>query len=340
MVGSITIKEIAKLCGVGVSTVSRAINNHPDINQETKDKIMRIIEDYGYVPNNAARNLKLSDGKTIAVLIKGITNPFFSDMIKVFEEACFQRGYSLVLQHVEEHQDEVDVAAALEKEKRLNGMVFLGGSFSHSREKLDRITAPFVLSTVAITSQQAYQGYAYVAVDDQKESRRIVDYLISTGRRRIAIICADERDESIGELRLKGYLAALEANNIPVDQDLILRPEMGAVYTYENGYRAVKRLLARGASFDAVYAISDTLAVGAMRALKDGGVSVPEDVALAGFDGLELGRYLTPSLTTLRQPDEEMARRTMEALFEQIGDAAAEKCHLIYEGELWIGEST
>ena len=104
---TITIKDIAKLCGVGVSTVSRAMNNHPDINEETKQKIMEVIKDYHYVPNNSARNLKRADAKAIAVLIKGITNPFFSKMIKVFEQEIQEKKYTFVLQHVDDHQDEV-----------------------------------------------------------------------------------------------------------------------------------------------------------------------------------------------------------------------------------------
>ena len=123
----ITIKEVAKLCGVGVSTVSRAINNHPDINEETKQKVLETIQKYNYVPNNSARNLKRSDSNTIAVLIKGISNPFFSEIIQVFEREITKQKYSFVLQHVEEFEDEVDIAIQLEKEKRLKGIVFLGG---------------------------------------------------------------------------------------------------------------------------------------------------------------------------------------------------------------------
>ena len=104
-----TIKDIAKICGVGVSTVSRAINNHPDINPETKEKIMNTIKEYGYVPNNSARNLKRVDAKAIAVLVKGIANPFFANMIKIIEEECKRKRYSMELQHIESDEDEVDV---------------------------------------------------------------------------------------------------------------------------------------------------------------------------------------------------------------------------------------
>ena len=132
----ITIKDIAKRCGVGVSTVSRAMNNHPDINQETKNMVMEVIREVGFVPNNSARNLKRTDAKCIAVLVKGISNPLFGDMIQVIEEETQKKKYSLVLMHVEYDEDEVDVALELVKEKRLRGIVFLGGYFFHSQEKI------------------------------------------------------------------------------------------------------------------------------------------------------------------------------------------------------------
>ena len=164
----ITIKEVAKLCGVGVSTVSRAINNHPDINDATKQMILDTIKKYNYVPNNSARNLKRSDSNTIAVLIKGISNPFFADMIQVFEREINRKKYTFVLQHVEEFEDEVDVAIQLEKEKRLKGIVFLGGLSSHTEEKLEQLTVPFVISTGDSTASNDI--FAAVTVDDVRES--------------------------------------------------------------------------------------------------------------------------------------------------------------------------
>ena len=115
----ITIKDVAKKCGVGVSTVSRAINNHPDINPATKQMIMDVIQSSGYIPNNSARNLKRVDAKSIAVLIKGITNPFFSNMVKIIEEETQKKHYSMELRHVESYEDEVDIALELVREKRL-----------------------------------------------------------------------------------------------------------------------------------------------------------------------------------------------------------------------------
>lgn len=336
----ITIKEVAKLCGVGVSTVSRAINNHPDINEETKRKIMDTIRQYNYVPNNSARNLKRSDSKTIAVLIKGISNPFFAEMIQVFEREINQKKYSFVLQHVEEFEDEVDVAVQLEKEKRLKGIVFLGGLSSHTNEKLKQLTVPFVISTVDVG--ELASNYPFVAVDNEKESRKMVDYLCECGHRKIAILTAAEDDESIGLLRLKGYQQALAAHGIPYDQNLVRRTHKDAcysTYTMENGYTLTKELMESGQEFSCIYAISDSMAVGACKALFDAGKRIPEDFSIAGYDGLPLAAFYQPAITTIRQPRAEMAEATIRLLFDLIKKKPAEK-RQIFEGELIKGQST
>ena len=144
----ITIVEIARRCGVGVSTVSRAINNHSDINPETKKRIMDVIRETGYIPNNSARNLKRTDAKCIAVLVRGITNPFFAPMIEVVEKEVEERKYALVIRHVEAYEDELDVALELEKEKRLRGIIFMGGAAKHSADKIKQLNVPVVFTTI------------------------------------------------------------------------------------------------------------------------------------------------------------------------------------------------
>ena len=156
----ITIKDIARICGVGVSTVSRAINNHPDINPETKEMIMRVIKENNYVPNNSARNLKRQDAKAIAVLVKGINNSFFSQMIKVLEEEIKEKSYAMVLQHVDYDEDEVEVALKLVKEKRLRGIIFLGGYLVHSEGR----KKPQYLGFVQENSLLAYHPKSHVKV--------------------------------------------------------------------------------------------------------------------------------------------------------------------------------
>ena len=336
-----TIKDIAKICGVGVSTVSRAINNHPDINPETKEKIMNTIKEYGYVPNNSARNLKRVDAKAIAVLVKGISNPFFANMIKVIEKECKKKHYYMELSHIESDEDEVDAALKVVKEKRLRGIIFLGGLFSHSDEKLRKLTVPFVFSTAgSIPGNISKKLYSNICVDDRKESARIVDYLIGLGHKKIAMVVAEPNEQSIGKLRLDGYYEALQAHGIAINPNLVYQTtnEVGH-FSMENGYRTTKRLIESGEEFTAVYAMADVLAIGAIRALLESGLRVPEDVSVAGYDGIDVSGYISPSLTTIRQPVEDMAKNTVKLLFDIIA-GKKEHQHITFDGELLEREST
>ncbi|MGL5347775.1 MAG: LacI family DNA-binding transcriptional regulator [Peptostreptococcaceae bacterium] len=336
---TITIKDIAKKCGVGVSTVSRAINNHPEISEDTKNKIMEVIKESNFIPNNSARNLKLSDTRTIAVLIKGIDNPFFQNMIKVFEEEIQNEKYTFVLHRVDSNQDEIEVALELIKEKRLKGIVFLGGFFSHDEETLKKITVPFVLSTIVISNDVDKKLYSSVSVDDINESKKIVDLLCEYGHKKIAILASDSRDKSISKLRVEGYCNSLLENNININEKLIrYTSENCNAYTMENGYKLMKELIVSDEMCTAVYAISDSMAIGACKAIIESGKRIPEDYSVVGFDGLDITYYYNPSITTIRQPVEAMARETTKILFDLI-DKKIKNQHKVFEGELMVRES-
>lgn len=340
IMNAITIKDIAKLCGVGVSTVSRAINNHPDINEETKEMIMQVIKENNFIPNNSARNLKRTDSNAIAVLIKGITNPFFSSIIKTFERKIKEKRYSFILQHIDDKEDEIDVAIELIKEKKLKGIVFLGGHFVHSEEKLKQLKVPFVLCTIGAAQKLDKNFCSYVSVDDFQESYKMVDYLCKIGHTKIAIVTAAMDDESIGHLRLNGYLAALRDNSIDINKNLIrfMKDEIES-YSMQNGYTVIKELLESGEDFTAVYAICDSLAIGVCKAIFDMGKRIPEDYSVAGFDGLDIAHYYNPSITTIKQPVEAMAKETIKILFDIINKKITAQ-HKTFQGELVIGQST
>jgi len=337
----ITIKDIARICGVGVSTVSRAINNHPDINPVTKKAIMETIEKYGYIPNNSARNLKRTDAKCIAILVKGLTNPFFANMIRIIEEEVEKKHYSLVLRHVEFLEDEVEVALQLVKEKRLRGIVFLGGYFNHSEDRLSKINVPFVLATAGcIPENMNRKSYSSMSVDDEKEGYRMTQHLIAQGHKKIAILAAETEDESVGKLRLQGYKRALTENGIEVDEELICpMKEDIEFYTMENGYVVASELLDRRKDVTAIFAISDVLAVGACRAIKDKGLMIPKDIAVAGYDGIDMSQYYNPSISTVKQPVDNIAKDAIKLLFNIIS-GKQEHQHKVYDGELLIREST
>lgn len=337
---TITIKDIARLCGVGVSTVSRAINDHQDINPETKALILETIKKYGYVPNNSARNLKRVDAATIAILVKGIANPFFTNMIRVIEDEAQKRKYSVELRHVEYEEDETDIALELVKEKRLRGIIFLGGFFANSAPKLSMLNIPFVIiSGGCIPESLDKQNYSSYNVDDVEEAYKVTKFLIDYGHRDIAILAGEKDSISVGQLRIDGYKRALKEAKIPIRDNYILHmKDEIEYYSFANGYENMRSLLKSGVPVTAVFAISDVLAIGACRAIKDAGLRVPEDISVVGFDGIDLGRYSNPSLTTLKQPAAEIADASSELLFDLI-EGRKQNQHRVYEGELVIRES-
>ena len=273
----------------------------------------------------------------------GVTEIQLSNVtVRIFEKEIHKKKYSFIMQHVDAGEDEVDVALELIKEKKPRGIVFLGGFFSHSKEKLEQLAVPFVLSTIGMTdSLEESPFYSWVSVDDFAESYKMTDYLCKLGHKRILILAATKDDESIGRLRLEGYRKALKDNGIELDEDLCVFSGVGRdCYTMDYGFMAMSRILEeKKTDFTAVYAISDSIAIGACKAITEYGMKIPEDYSVAGFDGLDIAHYYNPTLTTIRQPVEEMAEATIKILFDVVSNHADHQKR-VFKAELMEGEST
>ncbi len=316
-----TIKDIAKMCNVGISTVSRAINNDPGINQETRARILKVIEEQNFVPNHSARNLKMIESNTIALLVKGNTNLFFQGMLRTFEQELQQVEYSYVIYPVSEDQDETAVALELVKERKLKGIIFLGGLAEVSEGHLDSIGVPCVRCTVSNPNVLIGDKEYSVAIDDRKETYRLIDYLCRCGHKKIAILGGRRLDGSIGRMRLEGYKEALEDHGIEYDPKLVVyMREDVAEFSAENGYLTAKELLDSGTEFTAMFALCDMMAFGAYKAIKERGLRIPEDISVVGFDGLDLTNFFDPSLTTVSQPCDQMVKASIDVLLGAIND--------------------
>ena len=331
---AITIKDIAKICNVGISTVSRAINDDPGINKNTQERILKVIEEYHYVPNNSARNLKMTESNTIALLIKGIDNQFFQGMLKIYEEELKKIEYSFLIHAVGENQDDASVALELAKEKRLKGIIFLGGLIDYSEEKLNMLGIPYVLCTVAANLEKPRHNCLSVSINDEKESYKAVDYLCKKGHKKIAIIAGNENDFGVGKLRLEGYKKALKDNGIAYDASLVryMKSEL-TEFSVANGYQVTKELIGSGVDCTAIYVISDLMAFGAYKAVFDAGKKIPEDYSVMGFDGLEITKYFHPSLTTMEQPCSQMVKHSIELLMDAI-DGETEEKQILLDADL------
>ena len=332
-----TIKDVAAYCGVSVSTVSRALNNHPDVSERVKNKVMKAVEELHYVPNNSARDLSRSRSvPAIGVVARGEQNPFFSDMFSDIDREIQKEGYEMVLQQISPVENELEAGAALVRTKKLSGLIFLGGEFNYTPDQTAALGVPFICSTYTNSfGTLDPDSYSSVCIDDQKEARRAVEYLIAHGNRKIAILLDAVNDHSISELRLKGYLDALEAAGIEPDMDYV---QESGEYEMSAAYEGTRRLLERKDDFTALFVIADSLAIAAMKALTEWGKRIPEDCSVISIDGIETSKYTMPTLTTLIQPREIMARRTVQILCRVIrGEAANE--HLYLDTSLREGAS-
>ena len=280
-----TIKDIARMCGVSVSTVSRVLNGHQDVSDEMRSRILAVIEQSGFIPNNSARNLVCSSTDTIALVVRGVSNPFFTRIIKGLEQEIYRRGYSVALHQINSDEDELKTACVLATERKLLGIVLLGGRFNYTHDDISRLNVPFVCCTYTNTfGSLDSAAYSSVAVDDKKEASNAVRYLCSRGHRKIAALVAREADTSISELRFAGYKQALSEYGLPFDPALV---ECTGSFDMGDAYAAMKRLMER-TSFTAVFTIADAMAIAAIKALTDKGLRVPEDCSVIAIDGLEL----------------------------------------------------
>ncbi len=312
-----TIKDIARLSGVSVSTVSRVLNNRPDVSEESRRRVRSIIENANYIPNNTARDLVKTKSDAIGLVVRGVSNPFYIDVITAIEEKIEQAGYTMVMRQIASDADEIQCGAEMEREKRLLGIVFLGGCQDYTPERLKVLNVPFVCCSYTnkygtLDSEQ----YSSVSIEDQDEAYRAVEILIQNGHKRIAALVSATDDGSISQLRYQGYLMALRDNGIAHDPGLII--ETGG-FSITDAYKAMaNKLDTDETDFTAIFTIADVMAMGAMRAIRERGKRVPEDCSVIAIDGIAVSEYIHPMLSTLCQPVEEMGRKSVTILMDMI----------------------
>ena len=311
-----TIKDIARQCGVSVSTVSRVLNDRPDVSPENRRKVLSAIQQSNYIPNNTARDLVKTKSDAIGLVVRGLSNPFYTDIIRVIEEQVTARGYTLVMQQIGTCDDEVKRGAMMEREKRLRGLILLGGRSDYSPQELAPLNIPFVCCSYSNQyGTLPSDSYASVSIADEEEAYRAVSELYRCGHRRIAALVSCAEDRSISQLRYQGYVRSLADHGLPLEQELVI--EAGS-FDIRQAYLAVRRRLMEGARFTALFAISDNMAIGAMRALREAGQQIPRDCSVIAIDGLTMSEYINPTLTTLCQPMEHMGRRSVEILLDMV----------------------
>ncbi|GAA0084274.1 HTH-type transcriptional repressor PurR [Clostridium sp. CTA-7] len=333
----INIRDIARIAGVGVSTVSRVINDHPDVKEQTRERVLEAIRENNYIPNNSARNLKKNNTNNIGVLIKGVFNPFFSEMLDYISKRISKAGYSMILEHHDYlSDDEMNNLISMIKEKRLQGVICLGGNFTEVKnDDFNDIDAPVVLTSINHKYGKEFSNFSSVSIDNEEAAYSATKYLIECGHRNIAIMLGDENDFGIGYLREAGYLKALNENSIKFNEGYRVLGH----YDYRGAYEKTNSLLKYNKDITAIFAISDIMAVGCAKAIKDNGLEVGKDISIIGFDGMDISEFYNPTITTVVQPKVEMAKISVDLLLDLIVNKTDNK-HIMLNTELVQREST
>lgn len=311
-----TIKDLSAITGYAVGTVSRALNNHPNVSDKARKAILQAAKEHGFQLNVNAKQLKQTHSNTILVIVKGTGNELFAEMLEYIQNLVARTRYQLVVDYNDEDDNEVIRAVQLCREKKPLGMLFLGGNSKNFAQDFDKIDVPAVLVTNDASTLH-FDNLSSVCTDDAAAAQCAVEMLIGLGHRKIAVIGGDRENSDTSRLRFEGCMRAFRAHNIAFDQE---RDYQGVRYSYQDGYKAIKALLKAGSSFTAVFACADVMAIGAIRALREAGLGVPEDVSVMGVDGLPLCSFLTPQLSGVSQSVQGIALRSVQILLDAIED--------------------
>lgn len=313
-----TIKDLAAKTGYAVGTVSRALNDHPNVSDKARAAILQAAAESGFQLNVNAKQLKQQHSTTILVIVKGIRNELFGKIVETIQTRIAATRYQLVVDYMDEDGNEVTRGVQLCLEKKPLGILFLGGNNRNFLQDFHRIDIPCVLVT-GDGSQLCFDNLSSVSTDDREAARQALDRLIALGHRHIAIIGGNRSISDTSRQRFEGCMEAFQAHGLAFDPE---RDYQGVRYSYQDGYQATKTLLEKGCQFTALFAVADVMAIGAIRALWDAGLRVPEDVSVMGVDGLPLDEYLVPQLSTVEQSAERLAGRSVDLLLSGIEDGA------------------
>ncbi|MDO1447603.1 LacI family DNA-binding transcriptional regulator [Rhodocytophaga aerolata] len=316
--GQVTIKDIARQLNISVATVSRALRDFPDINENTKKAVTTLAAELDYRPNQIAQSLVKRRTNTIGVVIPTFVIPFYASAISGIQEEAAKANYNvMVCQSNESYTTEVSNIYTLAS-SRVDGLLV---SVSKETTNFDHLQCLQQKGIEIVFFNRVYEGMpvAKVVVDDYDGAVAATEHLISIGRKRIAHFCGPQ-NLSISQERRRGYVDALKTHNLPVREELMLSCD----FNIASGMDAARQLLQVRPLPDAIFAVSDSVAFGAMKVLKEQGIRIPEDIAIAGYTDEPTASLVDPGLTTVAQPTFEIGQTAARLLFAQINRPSKE----------------
>lgn len=320
-----TIKDIAKMTGYSIGTVSRVINHQKDVSEKAQKKIEKAVEETGYVPNTNARLLKQNAASAVTVIIKGRRNIFLMMLLEKVQKEFYQADEEVKAVFINEGDDEVAAAAAVVRDNHPKGIIFLGADLDNFRKGFAKIHVPSVI-IAANASRLGFANLSSFYTDDYAGGYAACTELLKRGHRKIAVVGGFDahEEEQASAARLKGAVQACRDQHVPFDLE---KQYIHSVFSMEGGYQAVKEVFAKMPDTTAIFALSDLIAVGAIRAIYERKLKVPEDISVIGFDGILYTSYTNPRLMSVAQDTEMMAAEGVRTLLHNI-EAPADPVHV------------
>lgn len=307
----VNIKDVARQANVSITTVSRVLNQTEHaVNSDTRERVLKAIEELGFYPNAMARGLHLNKTKTIGLIIQDITNPYYPSIVRGVEDAAQELGYTVILANAYRSRERTTKYLNVLREKRVDGIIFTGGGAVKDAAE-DKFFDRNQIGTVVI-GKSCNAKLPSVQINNVQASRVACEHLVSLGHRQIVTVTGPE-DSITAIERIEGYRQALRAHNIEPRDEWIIKGN----FEFDSGYTAVNKFPEKNKDQKiAVFVQNDMMAIGVMKALQEKNLRIPEDVAVLGFDNIPLASFVTPMLSTVAVPVYELGRTAMRIMSE------------------------
>lgn len=325
-----SIKDVAEAAGVSTATVSRVLSNGLHVRPEVRERVMEAVTRLGYRPNLVARSLRSQQSNTLGLIVSDIRNPFFTSISRVVEDVAYEQGFSVVLCNTDENPEKEAIYLRLMQDENVAGVIF-----SPTRQTLANFsTASLTFPLVVIDRSIADGDVDVVKIDNVDAGYRLTLHLIENGYQRIAALCGET--STTGPERRAGYERALRARDLtpPADQVKYIQPKMEAAYA------ATMKMLTSPQPPDALFTTNSLLAAGALRAVRECNLTIPDDIALVTFDDTVWATLVQPPLTLISQPTDEIGKTATELLLQRIADPTRSTRQVILKGQLLVRGSS
>lgn len=322
------IKDVAKVAGVSTATVSRVLANHSRVKEQTRRKVMEAVEQLNYRPNLVARSLRVQKSAKIGLVVSDIRNPFFTAISRAVEDAAYEGGYSVLMCNTDENPEKEELYLNLLHDENVAGIIFSPTQkFSSKLASLD-ISIPIVIIDRTVESKDVDM----VLLDNFAAAHELTLHLINNGYRKLAGLFGNA--STTGQERSRGFHKALKDNVLSPVAVHFIAPRI------QQGHETTMALLKQKEKPDAIFTSNSLLTVGAFRAIRDGNLKIPDDVALVGFDETTWGALVDPPVTVIAQPTEEIGRTATELLFQRIVDPGRLPKTVVLKGQLLENRSS